>query len=272
MKIKIVIILKKLFSISSRINKNLFIVLVNLLYFFVNRKVKIKFDKNYKNFYAFDLNMNLKFYFLIPSRSIGFIRGLKKRFEGFAQNYLINDFNFEDGDLIIDVGANIGDLKGYLDSKNIKVIYYGFEPSIKEFEILKLNCGQSYLENKGCWNENGVRTFYISSENADSSFEKPASKIESKIDIEVLRIDSLINQEIKLLKIDGEGCELEILEGCNEVLEKIKFITVDAGYERGVNELCTFPEVANFLYSKGFTIDKFRSKDSRVCGLFKNNK
>lgn len=85
-----------------------------------------------------------------------------------------------------------------------------------------------------------------------------------------MRSDGFLDEEIKLLKIDEEGCELEILQGCLGILPKIQYISVDAGYERGTLELCTFAEVSNYLYENGFYLEGFRSESQRVLGLFKN--
>lgn len=49
---------------------------------------------------------------------------------------------------------------------------------------------------------------------------------------------------IKLVKIDAEGAEYEILKGMNEVLSKVKYLVIEASLNREA--------VINFLASKGF--------------------
>ena len=71
--------------------------------------------------------------------------------------------------------------------------------------------------------------------------------------------------------MDGEGCELEILQGMENILSNIEFISVDAGYERGINNECTFKDVSNYLYQHGFILDDFQST-GRILGLFRNSK
>ena len=42
-------------------------------------------------------------------------------------------------------------------------------------------------------------------------------------------------QNVKLIKIDGEGHELEILHGAVETLKRTMYITIDHGPEKGIN-------------------------------------
>ena len=75
-------------------------------------------------------------------------------------------------------------------------------------------------------------------------------------------IDQFIKQnkikgkKIKLLKLEAEGYEPEILQGCQNNLENIEYISADLGPERGLSNQCTIVEVTNFLICKDFkTID-----------------
>ena len=71
-------------------------------------------------------------------------------------------------------------------------------------------------------------------------------------------MDNIINSEkyqlIKLLKIDAEGAEPEILMGASKLLHKIKYITVDVGPERGLLEESTDKETTEFLLNNNFTL------------------
>ena len=60
-----------------------------------------------------------------------------------------------------------------------------------------------------------------------------------------------------------------MLQGCEEILNNIQYISVDLGPERGVKKECTLVEVTNLLVSKGFKLIDF--KYSRSVILFKNN-
>ena len=114
---------------------------------------------------------------------------------------------------------------------------------------------------------NGNASFYINSSSGDSSVEKFNS---TQVDtIELVRLDNDNHQNIKLLKIDAEGHELEVLVGASNLLNKIEFICVDMGSEKGEAKENTATSVINFLYSNNFTLVEFNP--NRTTGLFKNN-
>ena len=71
-----------------------------------------------------------------------------------------------------------------------------------------------------------------------------------KIPVKCIRLDKILNKysEIKLIKIDVEGAEYEVLKGLEKVLPKTKFIIVELS--RNV------PEILNLLSEKGFKIKK----------------
>ncbi len=83
------------------------------------------------------------------------------------------------------------------------------------------------------------------------------------------RLDSFIDKNIKLLKLEAEGGELEVLEGAGEKINKINYISADLGPERGVNQESTFVPVSNFLNQKNFSLIEYNA--NRFTALFKNN-
>ena len=42
-----------------------------------------------------------------------------------------------------------------------------------------------------------------------------------------------------LLKVEAEGAEPEVLQGLKKNLSRVEFITVDCGFERGLNQKST---------------------------------
>ena len=75
---------------------------------------------------------------------------------------------------------------------------------------------------------------------------------------------------IKLLKIDAEGFEYEVLKGAENLLSSIKFIAVDAGFEKVSNTLDTFSEVNEYLLSNGFNLEN--KNIERHTYLYKNSR
>ena len=70
------------------------------------------------------------------------------------------------------------------------------------------------------------------------------------------------------MKIDAEGHELEVLRGSEQLLNKIKFISVDYGLEKGLEKRSTITEVTNFLFENNFILHK--ANVIRNTGLFVN--
>ena len=71
-----------------------------------------------------------------------------------------------------------------------------------------------------------------------------------------------------MLKIDAEGLEPEVLEGTQNILKNIEYITVDFSPERGTQQNLTIVDTNSFLYSNKFELVKF--SDFRMIGLYKN--
>ena len=140
---------------------------------------------------------------------------------------------FNDGDTFLDCGANVGDLKIWFDLNNINVNYIGFEPSPTEFNLLKENVYPHLVHNVGLWKETGELKFFVSSQGADSSLIEPVS-FEEIITVPVAKLEIFIGSKVKMLKLEAEGAEPEILEGLGNKLNLIEYISADLGFERGV--------------------------------------
>ena len=67
-------------------------------------------------------------------------------------------------------------------------------------------------------------------------------------------MDDFITDKVKLLKLEAEGAEPEILMGAENKLELIQYIAADLGFERGKKEESTYKQVTNFLLSRGFIL------------------
>ena len=123
------------------------------------------------------------------------------------------------------------------------------------------------LNNFALSNENGDMKLFYDTHGANTSLVDFGSDKHEKI--EVKKLDSLNLTNIKLLKIDAEGFEPEVLDGAKETLKEISYIAIDYGNERGVNEDSTMVEVLNLLYENNFTLIK--DSKYRKVGLFRNN-
>ena len=192
-----------------------------------------------------------------------------KIFDSILHEYCLDNLVFSDDDVIIDCGANVGELNYSLFFKGFKVNYYGIEPDVKVFECLTLNkiSGKEKLFNFALSDKVGSKKFYLDTKGANSSLVYFGQN-EHKI-IKTTTLDALdLPEKIKLFKLEAEGFEAEILLGSVKTLKNIEFITVDFGPERGIEEEHTMIEVNEFLTRNKFKLIAFNNQ--RMTGLYKN--
>lgn len=241
---------------------------MNIRQFILGRySTQFGFDKQHNQYFAVQNNVG-KIYFSEKYRHLKlYSRGLDTRLINLAADYHINHISFADGDTVIDCGANIGELGCYFAWQGIKINYIAFEPTENEYLNLTLNVGKNNTYNHGLWSQNCDLTFYRSPENADSSFISPPSYT-SKVILQAIRLDTIdLPIKIKLLKLEAEGAEPEVLDGASKILDRIEYISADVGFERGIEQLSTEQEVTDALSKYNFKICAKRAK--RVVNLYK---
>ena len=199
--------------------------------------------------------------------------GLKQRANNIFNSYLLDNVHFSNDDIIIDCGANYADLwlnlKGLINEQN----YVTFEPGLMEHLAITKNAPNGVHVMKGLSNKNKVVTYYVNETDADSSVVEPLSYTH-KIEIETTTLDDYVKEnrldKIKLFKLEAEGFEPEILEGAEDILDKIEYIALDGGCERGKSQTETFSELCNKLHDHGFKIVSINFKWARA--LFINQR
>ena len=132
----------------------------------------------------------------------------------------------EQGDYFVDVGANIGFLSlvgAATVGKQGEVI--AFEPVPSTFEILVENkdlneFSQLQTEPFALGNATGKQIIYQEDKNRGGA-SIAIERSELGTEIEVKRLDDLVlPKAIKLLKVDVEGFELEVLKGGEELIKR----------------------------------------------------
>lgn len=235
---------------------------------------KIDAEKEHRYLYKLSKN-NTDLFITRSNRIVKYLEGIEERINNLVNSeYLISDTtDINIDDIIIDVGANIGEFSKFFNSKGYKV--FSFEPDTIEFQALEKNVTNAF--NFGLWNENTFLEFYSDNDTGDSGFIRAKSKYDKKYKMKVMRLSDFIlsnhgnsGSSIGIIKVESEGAELEVLEGCVELLPFTKYITVDCGFERGFNSESTLPEVLNFLTQNGFEILKVSK--SRLVILLKNRR
>ena len=253
------------FDEDNIFNRYLFVIFFNLTSIIIGSKNRI-FIKN--NFYY---NTEKKWRFFHKKQGLHcYVRGFKKRKNQLLSSYLIKNLDFKDDDIVIDVGANNGDFYLCFDKK---IKYYAYEPSPVVFSNLKYNIKNQNLYNLGVSNKKNNRiNFYLSDEYGDSSI-LPISNYTKKIIIKTTTLDDEIDKlkrRIKLIKVEAEGLEPEILFGLERNLKYVDYITIDCGFERGVDKKSTIAECSNYLINNNFNMIDFG--EPRIVALFKNLK
>lgn len=193
-----------------------------------------------------------------PRRILRYRGGIAWRIAKLARRYGCPDFyEPHEGDVVLDVGSNVGEFSLYAVSKGAQA--YAFEPDPSVYACLSHNL-QRFPDAKGLklalWSERTTLRFYSAAEKADSSFFEPDSQVREVIELEAWPLDDIADivalERIDFLKIDGEGAEPEILQGAKETLQRTRRIAIDVGPER-LGE-STRDAVIEILEASGFLI------------------
>jgi FkbM family methyltransferase len=194
-------------------------------------------------------------------------KGFKERAEYVGETYMLQLIPFRDGDLVVDCGASMGDLENYLRQNEIQINYIGFEANPHDFICLEKNVGSTKSRNIGLWNRVGSIPFFVNDTLASSSFIQPPEFTEIvNIPASTLSVQ-FPNKKIRLLKLEAEGAEPEVLEGALEILENIDYVSADVGPERGVDEEETRDFVVNFLEEAGFDLVQEKTGHMKIVLL-----
>lgn len=121
-------------------------------------------------------------------------------------------------EIIVDLGAYDGDtireFTTFTDGKYKRI--YALEPDKKNFSKLEKNTCEMdniFIYNMGAWDKRDTLIF--------DSQKSRNSKLSSKgVPIEVSDIDSLISDDVTMIKMDIEGSELHALEGAKMTIKK----------------------------------------------------
>ena len=262
-------ILKFIIYFTSFIKNSNSIYFFNIIFILKNKPLRFGYDK-FRN--LFFINDYKKHYFSNKIRGLYlYSSGLESRAHQIADSYKLNKISFNSSDKVIDCGANYGDLWLYLSGKIKIENYFTFEPGVNEYKALCENVKNNNNYNLGLDKKESIKNFYINEEHADSSIIEPKS-YNSIYKIETTTLNRFFKKmkidRIKLLKLEAEGYEPEILLGSSKFLDKIEYFAVDGGYERGKKSEETLSNQLNFLLSNNFEIIEINLKWGRA--LLKN--
>ena len=166
-------------------------------------------------------------------------------------------FELEKGDVVIDVGAGIGEFTIYAASKvGDKGLVLAIEPEIRNLKYLELNVKLNKLNNviivpKAIADYVGYANLYFSEKDTTSHslFQRRGFKA---IKVEVDTLDNIIHryniERIDFLKIDVEGAEYMVIKGARECLSRTRKVVIEC---HNLNNLIT---IAQLLRKYGFKV------------------
>ena len=255
---------KFLSFVINKIDGNAFCRIINIFY---REKSKIFFENN---LYKKEIE-NLGKVSYPNKRILRMVNNYKLQFSRLLDSYCLNSIEINNGDIILDCGANVGELNLALRSNKIKTQYIAFEPDPETFECLKLNNPKNVdsLYMSALSNKVGNQNLQVDSLGGNSSLINFGE--DNMIEVSSITLDSLnITKNVKLFKLEAEGFEPEVLDGSVNTLKNINFVSVDFGHERGSEQKSTIVEVNKLLLENNFELIKF--SEHRLIGLYENKK
>ncbi len=206
----------------------------------------------------------------------GIMRGVGK----LASDYSLNRLGQVSGGILVDRGANVGELGLWARSSGMN--YIAFEPEDLEATCCDLNNFSSYTtvaegrttHRLALWHTSTTLEFYSKPASADSSLIQMAAFVSVK-KIKAVRLDEMLTAEDlvsrpAVFKVEAEGAEPEVLRGAGELLKCFDYVAVDCGPERGIEKRHTFIETHAILIEAGFM--PVAANFHRVTILWRNNR
>lgn len=189
------------------------------------------------------------------------------------------DFNidFKEGDIVIDIGANVGMVSILLAKKFPFLKIYSFEPLkenydnfIKNIELNNIPKEVITAENKAVTKDGRSITMSINSANKGGSSTTDVISINSIMTKENSQVESITLEEIfnkyninklKLLKIDCEGSEYEILYNADtNLLKNIENLRGEFHENKNLTDEYDIDKLCEYVskYIKNYKVTKAR--------------
>lgn len=181
----------------------------------------------------------------------GFMHAGNRQWDRYGLNGLVGA---QIPDVLVDVGANIGEVSFYATQIGIPRVL-AIDPDPIAGECLEFNLRNTDVEIdfRALGESNGKVTFYSQAHSADSSLFKPEGKF-IELEVQSVTLDEFIIEKAVigdiLFKMDAEGFEPEILRGGQSALKQFRWVAIDSGAERGTRT--TVDEVVEILSEAGF--------------------
>jgi FkbM family methyltransferase len=165
-------------------------------------------------------------------------------YEAELTDYIAHHIAFRDGDVFLDVGANIGWYPLVL-ARTRRIATLAFEPDPLNFALLEENvrlngCASVRPIRKAVADTEGTRTLYrYANKNLGRHSLLPINDKDT-VEVETVTLDGFLAREgivperVAFMKVDVEGYELPVLNGAKRLLEAIPLVLCEysPGYMR----------------------------------------
>ena len=185
------------------------------------------------------------------------------------KTYNPKDYRIAPGDVIVDIGANIGVFSLYAATAAPRTEVYAFEPFPDNIRYLRQNIAASHIKNirieeKAVARNAQPRRLEITESGITHKLREKENSAEGFL-VECTTLDEILDKMEKcdLLKIDCEGSEYEIIYSCRpENLKKIHRIVGEYHDRDEASQNGT--ALKEFLETKSFRTDYFTAFNDRV--------
>jgi len=182
--------------------------------------------------------------------------------EHFVEGIYERNYQVQEGDIVIDVGAawgiNTVDFSRKVGGTG-KVV--AIEPDEGSVAILKKNlelnrCKNVTVVKSGVWSRRDKIKFYLNERLGESSMVITNGEVTEIVEVEVDTLDNILEDlginRVTLIKMDTEGAEIEALKGMDKILSDDGVKLAIASYHK-VGGKPTYKTIIPMMEQKGFS-------------------
>lgn len=258
-------ILEVIYKLNPYLYKVVFVLINNYL------KYPIKLRVINSQIEVSDKNTDYRVFNSRPKRHMRYSKGVKALCDQILISYHLFDLVFPKNAIIVDVGANIGEVSYALLRKHPTVKVISIEPDPQDYKDLEKNLKSfsSIVLNSAISDFEGSLPMFLNNDFGDTSFFKTDNYIGKKTipctTLDAIHQEYLGNEKIFLIKCEAEGLEPEVLSGGSQMLLNTKYVCCDTSPERAGES--TFEKTNKFLTNLNFRFIEGNS----IRNLYMNN-
>jgi FkbM family methyltransferase len=197
-------------------------------------------------------------------------------------NFIYETVN--NGDTVLDVGANIGAISILAASRGTKVQVFSFEPTEKLIPLIEENINVNKFQNrievikKAVSDKTGKLQFILESESEINHISSKDDDSSNSIEVDSINLDSFVREKslgiINLLKVDVEGAELSVFRGSQELFDKKRVEVIVFELNKNISNFgYNEKTIINFLkHNRFFVFELNKNKLQLVNNRFKSDK